>query len=170
MKKKLIVFFIVVNILSGYSQKTSSNTAVLTNEVKKQANEMGDAFIKGDYKSFVKFTHPTLIQVMGGENKMISTLTKTINQTKSQGVSFLSIAFDSPTTIVKTKNELQCTIAQHLTAQVPNGKITNSSTLIAVSIDNGKKWYFVDTTNKDLSQIKQLLPNLSSEIVIPRKI
>lgn len=170
MKTYFIFLLLVVGNFSGYSQKTSSNTTVLTNEVKKQANEMGDAFIKGDYKYFVKFTHPTLIQAMGGENKMIATLTKTINQTKSQGVSFLSITFDNPTKIVKTKNELQCTIAQHLTAQVPNGKTTNSSTLIAVSMDNGKKWYFVDTTNKDISQIKQLLPNLSSEIVIPKKV
>jgi hypothetical protein len=170
MKKTLIILLIAINFLSAYSQKTSSNNAVLTNEVKKQANEMGDTFIKGDYKSFVKFTHPTLIQVMGGENKMIATLTKTINQTKSQGVSFLSIVFDNPTKIVKTKNELQCTIVQHLTAQVPNGKTTNSSTLIAISMDNGKKWYFVDTTNKDISQIKQLLPNLSSEIVISKKV
>ena len=158
--KKSILLLLLITAFSAYSQKISSNTTVLPNEVKKQAKEMGDAFIKGDYRSFVKFTHPTLIQLMGGENKMIATLIKTINQTKSQGVSFLSIAFDSPTKIVKTKNELQCTIAQHLTAQVPNGKTTNSSTLIAVSIDNGKKWYFVDTTNKDGSVSKLVMTQI----------
>ena len=121
MKKTLIILLVAVNILSAYSQKTSSNNTVLTSEVKKQAKAMADAFIKEDYKTFLKFTHPTLIQVMGGENKMITTLTKTINQTKSQGVSFLSITFDNPTKIVKSKNELQCTIVQHLTAKVPSG-------------------------------------------------
>lgn len=169
MKTHFIILLLVARSFSGYSQKTNTENAVLVNEIKKESKAMGDAFIRADYKSFIKFTHPMLLQVMGGENKMIATLTKTINQTKNQGVSFLNITFDYPTKIVKSKNELQCTIEQHLTAQVPNGKTTNSSTLIAVSMDNGKKWYFVDTTNKDISQIKQLLPNLSSEIVIPKR-
>ena len=74
MKKAFIILLIAINILSAYSQKTSSNNTVLTSEVKKQAKAMADAFIKEDYKTFLKFTHPTLIQVMGGENKMITLL------------------------------------------------------------------------------------------------
>lgn len=167
---KFVALLLIISAFSGYSQMTSSENFILTTVIKKQANEMGNAFIIADYKSFVKFTHPTLIQLMGGENKMITTLTKTINDAKSQGVSFLSIAFDNPTKIIENKNELQCTIKQHLTAQVTNGKVTNSSILIAVSLNNGKKWFFIDTTNKNITQMRQLLPNLSSEIVIPNKI
>ncbi|MEO8515931.1 MAG: hypothetical protein ABI426_04260 [Flavobacterium sp.] len=169
MKTKLILYFFISFSITSYSQTSNANNSALQIEIKKQANEMGDAFIKGDYKSFVKFTYPKLIQLMGGESKMIATLTKTINDTKSQGVSFLGVTFDNPTKIIKVKNELQCTIVQHLAAHVPNGNTTSSSTLIGISLDNGKKWYFIDSTNKTNAQMKQLLPNLSPEIILPKK-
>jgi hypothetical protein len=170
MKTHFVLLLLVVGSFSSYAQKSNTENTVLVTEIKKESKAMADAFIKEDYKAFVKFTHPTLMQLMGGESKMIATLTKTINDVKNQGVSFLNITFDNPTKIIKIKNELQCTIEQHLTAKVPNGNTTNSSTLIAVSLDNGKKWFFIDTTNKDISQIKKVFPNLSPEIIINKKV
>jgi len=167
--KKIISILLFVICYVGYSQDNDINKRIYTTEIVKQANDMANAFIKEDYKSFVKFLHPKFIQAVGGENKMEKIIEKSISQAKNQGISFLNITFDNPTKIVKSNKELQCTIVQHLTAKTKNGSVMNSSTLIAISIDNGKKWYFIDTTNKDIKQIRQLLPDLSPEIVIQKK-
>lgn len=49
------------------------------------------------------------------------------------------------------------------------GQPVTESTLIAISTDNGKNWYFVDTPGKDIQTMKKALPNLSGELVIPKE-
>lgn len=169
MKKTIVRLVFILATFLTYGQKTTLNDSALVSEIKKQAFLMGDDFIKGDYHGFAKYNHPKILKLMGGENQMIATLTKSINDTKNKGVVFTGIKFDNPTKIIKYKNELQCTIQQHLMANVSNGKMISTSTLIAISLNNGKNWYFVDTSNKDMKTLRNVLPTISNEIVIPKQ-
>jgi hypothetical protein len=169
MKKGIIIILIAINFFTSYSQTSNVGDKILLIEMEKQANQMGNTFIRGDYHAFAKYNHPKILKLMGGENQMIATLTKSINDTRNKGVVFTGIKFDNPTKIIKNKNELQCTIQQHLIANVSNGKMISASTLIAISLNSGKNWYFVDTSNKDMKILKSVLPSISNEIVIPKQ-
>lgn len=70
-----------------------------------------------------------------------------------------TISFGTPSKIVKSAKELQATIPQHTEI--------NTSTLIAISTDNGNNWTFLDTLNRDITTIRKLLPNLNPSITIP---
>lgn len=86
---------------------------------------------------------------------------------KANGMSFDSITFDSPAKILRVGKELQTTIVQHTDVKVPDGRAVSTSTLIAISTDNGAHWTFIDTININVSTLRKAMPNLSKDIVIP---
>jgi hypothetical protein len=135
--------------------------------IKQQAGKMAQAFISGDYKTFVSYTYKPMVQGTGGAAKMEQSLAKVVNDMKLKGMSFNNITFDEPSTIVKSGKELQATIAQHTDIKVPNGRAVSTSTLIAISTDNGVNWTFIDTSNKNIEALRKAMPNLSPSITIP---
>jgi hypothetical protein len=134
-----------------------------------QANQMATLYKVGDYKGYVNFIHPVIVKDAGGKSKMIELLNNQNTQIKSKGIAINSIVFNPPSEIVKSKNELQCTISQHTELKPAKGRVITYTTLIAVSIDNGKSWKFIDTSNKDIKAIRTVFPNLSNKIILPPK-
>jgi hypothetical protein len=148
-------------VTNNYTQSSLSVT------VNNQVSKMGQAFIRGDYKVFAHYTYPEIVKMMGGENKMAVQLAKITGDMKNQGMKFNNITFGEVSKILKSGNQLQCTIAQHTEIKLPNGRAVSTSTLIGISTDGGRNWTFVDTSNKEISTIRKLLPNLNSAITIP---
>jgi hypothetical protein len=170
MKKKyikIIPLLLMLNVLTSYGQTKPLTGSLTDSNIRQQANAMAQAFLNGNYQTFAKYTYPPLVKAMGGESRMAATLTQTISDMQTKGMAFNAITFDSPAKIVKSNNELQCTLQQHTTIKLANGKAVATSTLIAISEDGGKNWLFVDTNNKDAATMRKVLPDLSKEIVIP---
>jgi len=165
-KVNIITALLILQTLDILGQSKSQNE--LSNpRVIVQANEMGNAFLKEDYKIFAKYTYPAMLNSMGGESRMATALANNANSMKMQGMIFDNITFDKPSKIIKNDNELQCTLQQHTTIKLPSGRAVATSTLIAISKDGGKNWLFVDTSGKDAATMKKALPNLSAYIIIP---
>jgi len=138
--------------------------------ISKQARIMGKLLLKKDFKSFSKYTYPKVVEMMGGKKKMIEVLKEGLKEMESNGTKILSVTIGEPSQIVAIENELQCTVPETLKLKVQNGTLITISTLIAISIDNGKNWYFVDTSGEDIQSMKKNLPNLSLDLVIPEKV
>lgn len=162
--KKVIQIILIVIVTNVYSQ--SNNDTAL----KVQAEKMAKAFMSNDFNIFIKYSNPQLVKMIGGSNKMIEVLNKSVVDMKSKEIIFESITFSEPTKVIKSGKELQSTIQQITKVKTPTGGVMSISTLIAISTNNGVNWTFVDTSNKDMATIKQLLPNLSSSIVIPKQV
>ena len=58
---------------------------------------------------------------------------------------FLNVTFGEPSSIIVVNGELQCTIPQKSEVKTSTGRLITTSTLIVVSDDKGKNWYFIDT-------------------------
>lgn len=147
---------------TGYAQVKESSQ-----NLEQQAIKMGSAFVSGDYTTFANYTYPLILKSMGGAAKMAAVLTKSTNDMKARGMIFSNITFDEPSKIVNSGKELQASIAQHTEIKLPQGRLVNTSTLIAISTDNGVNWTFIDTSNKDMETLRKVLPNLSPSITIP---
>ncbi len=137
--------------------------------IKEQADIMGELLLKKDFSSFTKYTYPKVIEMMGGKQKMIAIMELGSKEMLSEGTDFLNVTIGEPSKIITIGIELQCTVPQTIEMKVRNGRLVTESTLIAISTDNGKNWYFVDTPGKDIQTMKKALPNLSGELVIPKK-
>ncbi len=122
---------------------------------------------RGDYKVCVHYAYPEIIKLIGGENKMVAALAKITDDMKLKDMVFNSITFGEVSKIVKNGNELRCTVPQQIEIKLPGGRVVRTATLIAISTDGGNDWTFVDTSNKEISMIRKLLPHLSSAILIP---
>jgi len=162
---KKILFIALFPVLCHLATTAQEKNA--PDNLKHDATEMGAAFLKEDYKTFVHYSHPKIVTMMGGQDKMAGSLSQMIEGMKRKGMAFLNITFGEPSKLIKAGAEWQCTLPQRTEIQMPDGKIRVTSTLIAISSDNGRHWVFVDTSNKDIAAIKKVLPNISSAIVIP---
>lgn len=167
MKKNIIALLAL--IITSFT--ASSQTANLKAVILKQANEMGKSFIAKDYAAFAKYSHPAMVEMMGGEEKILEYITVNFKQLETEGVIFQKVSFGEPSKILKVKHEdkeeLQCTLPQMIEMKIPGGIFTANATLIALSRDKGANWYFIDTSGNNLTSMKKLIPSLSSELVIP---
>ena len=130
---------------------------------------MGRLLLSKDYNSFTKYTYPRIIQLMGGKQKFIDRISTEAKNMESKGYKLSKVSFDDPSEIIVNNKELQCTIVETLEVKVPRGRLISKSTLIAVSSDGGKNWYFIDTSDNDIKKMQQMLPNLSGKLVLAKK-
>jgi hypothetical protein len=63
---------------------------------------------------------------------------------------------------------IQSVIPQTLTLTSFVGDVELSTSLIAISEDEGKNWRFIDTNLFSLKEIKSAMPEISSTLVIPK--
>jgi hypothetical protein len=92
----------------------------------------------------------------------------TVNKMMKQfGAEIQKITIGDPSKIVSYKKQLQTTLPQTTEIKFMASKVFMESTLIAVSEDKGAHWYFVDTSVYRGDKVKNALPDLSPELVIP---
>lgn len=164
MKKRFLILFItLLNLSTSYSQVNGDMDRV----VLEQADDMGKKFIAKDYAGFLKYTHPIVIKNMGSNEKMLQETIKSFKQLEADNITFLEVKFGAPSKIATVENEMQCIIPQMIEMKIPGGKLTAHTTLIAISSNKGKNWYFVDASGNSHENMKMLLPTLSTELVLP---
>lgn len=164
MKKGFLLLLItLLNLSAAYSQVNGT----MDKAVLEQADDMGKKFIAKDYAGFLQYTHPIVVRNMGNREKMLAETIKSFKQLEAENITFLAVKFGAPSKIVSVENELQCIIPQMIEMKVPGGKLTAHTSLIAISSNKGKNWYFVDVSNNSYENMKMLLPTLSSELVLP---
>ena len=159
MTRYLVTIFCLFVALTSYGQAEA---------VKQQAEQMGNALLKKDYKTFVTFSYPAILKQMGGADQMAANIQQQMSTMEGQGAKVVGLTYGTPSPFVKAGSELQCTIPQEMVVQMAQGKIASKSTLIAISPDQGKRWYFVDAGERDLATIRKSLSNISKSLVIPK--
>ncbi len=166
MKQITSIFFFLLFLTACNAQTKNTD---YSKAIVEQAEMMGELLVKKDFDSFCKYTYPKIVEMMGGKQKMIEVLENGVKEMQKEGTAFLNVSFGVPSDVITTENELQCTIPQTIEMKVPDGRLVSQSTLVAISTDKGINWYFVDTSGKDIETMKKTLPNLSAELVIPKK-
>jgi len=163
MKKRIVsVILFVVVTAPGWAQAPGA-----TAKLKAQAVKMGTSFLPKDFKSFSAYTNPAVLGMVGGRAGKEQIMTGVTDGMKQRGMSFEDVSMGEPSGLMKSGKEWQATIPEYIIIATPQGKFRTTSTLIAISADNGDNWTFMDTSDKDIATIRKLLPNLSPSIVIP---
>lgn len=165
MKTKFLLIVTLFCFICSSAQDDDVKVKILLD----QANEMGKKFVARDYAGFLKYAHPATIKAMRGEKEALRKMNAQMADIVEEGIIITDVNFGTPTKIITVDTELQCTLPQMITMEIPDGKVTATTTVIAISRDNGKNWYFLDTANYNFQDMRMLLPNLSDQIVIPEK-
>lgn len=134
--------------------------------VKQEADKMAKALIDDDFKTFVDYLPTKLLEKLGGKEKMVQAMKESDSQMEASGAKIVSYTYGDPTDVIEVGEELQCTIPLTTEVQLPTGKMTQKSTVVAISENKGETWYFIDSGGLSLDKMKEVFPNLSDELVI----
>jgi hypothetical protein len=160
MKKIFLICFVTLYAVASFAQNQNSI-------IKTQAMNMANALIKKDFPAFIKYMHPNIIKLAGGKEKALQRM-DTVNAMATQfGATIKRIVIGNPDKIINYKNQLQVTLPETSELSSGFGNVSLETTLIAISSDAGKNWYFIDTSVYNMKDVKKALPDLSPELVIP---
>ena len=136
--------------------------------IRQQATELAEALPKGQYGKVPVYTHPKIVGLMGGADKMVARMKEQTTTMKQQGIRFVSASIGQPGPLVTVVGELQCVVPQTVVLQMPQQRIAQRSSLIAFSEDGGRRWVFIDT-QPGMEKVRLVLPTISSKLVIPAR-
>lgn len=160
MKKILSLLVCALIVTNSFGQ--NYETAIKT-----QALEMVRALVKKDFPGFLKYVHPKVIEASGGREKLIQRM-DTANKIAAQfGAEIKKIILGDPGKVISCNKELQATLPQTSTMEALFGTVVLETTLIAISADGGQHWVFIDTSLYNSKDIKQSMPSICHDLVIP---
>ncbi|MEJ6979680.1 hypothetical protein WG906_04415 [Pedobacter sp. P351] len=161
MKQPLyLLLFLIIPFLSFAQDK---------NQIMQQALLVAKATKDKDYATVVKYTHPSLIQMIGGNDAMMKLLATTMKTIAEQGISIDSVSLDPPGSNFKAGDEIHCLLPQTVIMKFKTDKkIIAKGYLLAISKDNGLNWSFLNLTEELNNQtITKLLPNFNQALKLP---
>ena len=138
--------------------------------IKRDGNDMIHSLLAKDYDKLSEYTYPVIVEWMGGKKEMIKQITSEMDRIEKQGIVFLELSIGEPKDLYTAGNEIHCLVPQKVVLESKDGKIINSSHLLAVSDDSGEHWYFVDTSQITSENVRHLFPKFNPELKIPVKI
>jgi hypothetical protein len=165
--KRLLKFLTITTcffILTIPLQAQATATAIKT-----QALQMARAVSKKDAAAVQKFIYPGLLTTAKDKVNMMAmmdTVSKRMEQFKPE---VKRITIGNPGKIVTHKKVMQALVPQEMEIQTTLFTVVLNTTLVALSTDKGKQWYFADGLlyqSKD-ADIMKSLPVLSPELTIP---
>ncbi|WP_223034056.1 hypothetical protein [Hanstruepera marina] len=158
------LWILILTLVSTFSFSQTENAHLNT-----QLAEMKTFFLTEDYVSFSNYTHPKIIDMMGGKANVVKATKEGMQKMKSEGFILTDLNFKNASDFFKKDGELQCSLTQIITMQTPKGKIVSEYTLIGISDDDGQNWTFIDTSGKNKETMLKYFPNLHRDIVIKTK-
>ena len=172
LKLSLMKYFLTLTLflssLPSFAQISKADSLLLP-AIVQQGATMAGYFVKEDYTNFAKYTYPALSKMIGGEAQMADMLTKTMEKMKKEGIIFLSCSIDTPSIVIHTPKLIQCLLNENLVMKTTDGKLAAKSSLIGISKDAGKNWYFIDTHGADIKTLQKTIPELSDKLVVPAR-
>ncbi len=135
--------------------------------IKAEAEKMMSAFKTNNYSILVKYTHPKIVDLMGGPEEA----PKIIKQTMEgiEGLESIEASVGEVLQLIDTGNEVQTVIPQLLVLKMQGMTYSSKNHLIGISSDKGKSWTFFDGNGFGEDLIREMFPNLSKDLVIPAK-
>jgi hypothetical protein len=148
---------------------TFASAQVDSTKVKEQAEIMARALLQNDYETFITFTYPAVIDMIGGKESMISLIKKGKEDMDLKGISIVRVIIGSPSKIVKAGKEIHCLIPQTIFLKVPGGTMKSDSYLLAISKDHVNHWFFIDTVRLTMENVTTIIPHYNEDLQLPTR-
>lgn len=164
-----MLLIITLSNISYAQPKPYKATVSQITALKKQADEMAAAMMKQDYQKMAYYTVPKIVTMAGGKEKMAEKVRQSMIEMQNHGVAFKSVSVGDIKDIYRSKGDLYSIVPDIIQLSANGTVITKGSYLLAVSHDNGLRWYFVDTAPFSKGQsVKAMFPTFPDGLVIPQ--
>ena len=134
----------------------------------RDAKTTSEATLKMDFKTVLKHTYPSIVDMMGGNEKAVELLVTTFDSMKEQGFVFEKADIINVSEIVKEQDQYRCVIEGY-NQMVFNGmRIKSKSFLLGIYDEDKAYWYFLEAKQlKNTALVEQVFPGFKTELNIP---
>jgi hypothetical protein len=164
MKKSIITLSL---ILWAFSTKAQTDSASLIQGIRAAADSMTTAFRNKDFITFAHFNNTRLLDMLGGESGFAEFIEKQIELLKD--VRFTEMKAGRIIRVLAYNGTHQCIIEQQSEIKMEGMLVSAVSHLVGLSLDGGKSWRFADANNGTKEEFASIMPELSSDMIIPKK-
>lgn len=166
----LILFPFLQIFLFVYSPAQDAlDTTGMRQQVRREAELFLKAGFAEDYNTVIKHLHPQQIEISGGEKNLLRQLKAGSRLRDKAGFSAAQFSFTLPEELVVEDNTIQC--AFRYTLHLPKTDFSEAqphhSTMIAISEDAGKNWYFLDANNVPIDRLTMLFSFINPNLNFP---
>ena len=156
LKNVLLTVLLLIQV-SLYSQIDTLN---LIDDVYLKSRILSNSILTGDYDKLIDLTHPKIVEMTGGREKMKSI----IEQGLGSNFEIISNELEKPEKLIISDSIIQCSLKQRQEFKMDNNKYYTIGYLIGISYDSGGTWYFISVSGNTLTTIRTHFPELSEEL------
>ena len=156
---------IACSLLFWFAVSAQDDTVLIKKNLKRCADSMVTAFMTKDWKTFTRFTVPSLVEMLGGEESFINFTKEMLAEMPDSSIKEYSAG--QIIQLVKTAGSWQAVVEQHLVFEADSMRLNSLSYLVGISTDGGKGWTFADPQG-ETGNARLLIPDLSPAIIIPK--
>jgi hypothetical protein len=134
--------------------------------------EIANAVVTEDFETVADMTYPKCLEMMGGRDHIITVQKQMRGETLASGGSIEIERVDDPGDIVESQSVFYSyvPVVARIRRPMPKQVYLMKSIYIAVSLDRGKTWKFIDDAGIPMREIyKQMIPTWPSSLDMPPK-
>ena len=165
--KRKVVFCAVAYCLMSALVHAESDARLET--AKQQAQQMADAMVQGDDKTFARLTYAKVLEMNGGSEKMAATMESGRRQMASDETQFLRTDIGEPHAVIQGSAMLFTFVPETIHMTVRGGRLIQKSFLLGVSTNQGQAWTFIDAAGlvRHPERMPEVLPDFPKDAVLP---
>lgn len=144
--------------------KSTPKVEELRSSISASIDSLAFAYINENYDQFVSYTHPSMLQSIGGVEKTVQLLRSTNESLKEQETSVSKIAFSDIYDIKNDGKTIQALVAQKITYKERGDSREELQKMIAISEDKGKSWKYINIGKNTKAEMTKLFPVINPNL------
>jgi hypothetical protein len=164
---KKITFILIACFWGSFASVLTAQTN-MQKKVRELSQRMMDATMNRDYKTVLDFTHPKIIEMMGGKAKALELTSREMEKVNESG-GIEECKIKDVSEIVKVGNQLQCIISQEMIMKIEGSRYRIAGGTVGISDDKGKNWTFLNIQENNINSIRRFIPKFSDKLKLPEK-
>jgi hypothetical protein len=156
------VFFIAL----AFQSNAQFDTLIISKKASAGEDSLIALFKQKDWNGYVNYMHPSVVEMIGGKEKFVTTLQQTMKALES--AKFDAFKNGRVLQITRANGQYQCVIESFMQMTLNGVIVSGSSYDLAFSTD-GEDWTFLRIDQSLTPEtIKQLVPELSADLKLPK--
>lgn len=165
-----LLFAFLLLVLSGsVSVHAEELSAEDSAALKKEIETMMAEFEAGKTENLLAKTHTSLVEMMGGREKLTEVTNQAVASMSEMGMKFHDSELGDPTELYAAGDEVITFVPRVSTMEVQGQKVKSTGFMIAIRPKDGGDWSFLDGSGlrRNPEMLWTLFPDLTREIVLP---
>lgn len=133
-----------------------------------QAKITSDATVAGDYSVVLSYTFPQVLDMMGGKDAALETVTTAMDGMKQQGFSITKSEVKELVGFAQEDEQYRCVIKNYIVLNHTDYVINSTSYIFGVYDADAAQWFFIEGSQlKNAALAQEVIPGFKTALNIP---